>query len=86
MNRNPFSKDPLTREEVRAVRDRLVDFWEDTMLVTEPNGYRIILVGNLKAMCDTLLDSMREAEELSKRPADTCDCPVQCSCCGYVMR
>ena len=85
-SRNPFSADPITREEVRALRERLTIFWEDTMLVTDPNGHRIIQAGNLKAICDTLLAAMSQVEELSKRPADTCDCPVQCSCCGYVLQ
>lgn len=56
--RNPYSSiddDPITRADVQEVRDSLCNFWEDTRIVTEPNHYPIITVGNLRAMLDTLL-------------------------------
>ena len=58
MQRNPhasINKKPITREQVQELRQRLERFWEDTALVTKPNGYHIIEVGNLAAMLDTLL-------------------------------
>ena len=57
--RNPhahISSEPLTREEVKKFRRSLENFWEDTWVVTEPNSYKIILLGNLIALCDTLLE------------------------------
>lgn len=58
MGRNPYASiedEPLDRAAVRRLRAQLTDYWEDTWLVTNPNGYNVVLVGNLVAILDTLL-------------------------------
>lgn len=63
MQRNPFTSikdEPITREDVEELRRCLSKFWEDTALVTKPNGYRIISVGNLDAILQTLLAEREE--------------------------
>lgn len=66
MARNPFvsiKKEPITRKSVEDLRNSLTRFWEDTSLVTEPNKYHIIAVGNLIAILDTLLKGKGLVEE-----------------------
>lgn len=58
MDRNPhisISSEPLTRKQVHNLLNSLYKFWEDTWLVTEPNNYKIILLGNFEALCEQLL-------------------------------
>lgn len=58
MTRNSFAsieEEPITRGAVVRLRDELTRFWENTWLVTKPNQYQIITVGNLLAILDTLL-------------------------------
>jgi len=58
MDRNPhisIHDEPIKRKDVQELRSGLQGFWEDTLLVTEPNKYQIISVGNLEAILDTLL-------------------------------
>lgn len=56
--RHPYAKldeEPITRGDVDEFRRSLTRFWEDTQIVTKPNGISIITVGALLALCDTLL-------------------------------
>jgi hypothetical protein len=46
---DPF-KEPVTKEQLDHLIRKLDGFWEDTVLVTKPNGYEVITVGNLKAL------------------------------------
>lgn len=58
MKRNDFTSikdEPLTKEDVEELRYRIEKFWEDTSLVTKPNQHFVMTVGELQAMCDTLL-------------------------------
>lgn len=64
--RNPhasITEEPITRKQVESLRNTLDRFWEDTMIVTKPNGMKIILVGNLEAILDTLLQGKGLVEE-----------------------
>jgi hypothetical protein len=62
-DRNSLSDDPITRKQVKELRGKLLALWEDTTLVTFPNCYRIINVGNLTAILDTLLQGKGLVEE-----------------------
>lgn len=56
--RNSFasiSDEPIDRAAVGRLRDQLLEYWEDTWLVTDPNHMNVITVGNLLAIVDTLL-------------------------------
>jgi hypothetical protein len=57
MTRNPhvsWQKEPITVEQLDQLISRLSGFWEDTMLVTKPNGHQIIELGNLLAIAQQL--------------------------------
>ena len=66
MNRHSnasIDKEPLTRKQVQSLRYELSNMWEDIILVTKPNQYHIITIGNLEALCDHLLQGKGLVEE-----------------------
>jgi len=70
--RNSFAsieKEPITRRAVERLRDELRRYWEDTWIVTDPNGYKIITVGNLEAILDTVLAG-KELKETKAKDAE----------------
>lgn len=61
-NRNSFASidsQPVTADQIVNLRYKLGNLWEDTDVVTKPNGIDVITVGNLQAIIDTLWNHMR---------------------------
>lgn len=64
-----ITEDPVARDEVEDLRDRLVELWEDVLIQTE-GGVRLVTAGRLRHILDHLLNDVPldgEPEHLFKR-------------------
>jgi hypothetical protein len=63
MSRNPhtsYEDERITITALENMENHISQFWEDTMLVTEPNKMKVIQVGNFRAIIRQLLEWERD--------------------------